>query len=178
MQNIILVGMPGVGKSGVGRALAASLGLPMVDLDAAVAEHAGRSVPEIFAAEGEAAFRRLESAVLAAVLAADGQVIATGGGAVLAAENRKLMRARGVVIWLQAEPEELMLRMQQQKGGAVRPLLAVADPQQRLKELAEQRHPLYAAVSHHVLVTDGLSREAVVDRIQQLLKVHPQCKEP
>ena len=93
--NLVLVGMPGCGKTTVGRALAQLSGKPFVDLDEEIVRRAGRPIPYIFQTEGEEAFRELEARVLAEVCAQSGQVVATGGGAVLRAENRAAMRRAG-----------------------------------------------------------------------------------
>jgi shikimate kinase len=101
-MNLVLVGLMGSGKSTVGRQLAERLGRSFIDTDAVVADRAGRTIAEIFQTDGEAAFRHMESQIIAEVTSAGGAVIATGGGAVLSAENRALMRQDSLVVWLQA----------------------------------------------------------------------------
>jgi len=163
-MNIILVGMMGAGKSAVGRLLAERLGRPLIDTDALVEQQAGMSIPEIFAAEGEAGFREREAAVLAAVAAGADQVIATGGGAVLRPANREALRASGLVIWLYAPPEALYHRAKAQ-GVERRPLLAGADPLERLQALANEREAAYQAAAHLRVETDRLPLVAVVEQI-------------
>ncbi|MGE5674750.1 MAG: 3-dehydroquinate synthase, partial [Mycobacterium leprae] len=152
----------------VGRLLAQALGRPFVDTDAWIEAKAGRSIPEIFRAEGEAGFRAREVEAVAAVTAGSDLVIATGGGAVLNEANRAAMRQRGLVVWLDASPDELYRRAEAQ-GIAGRPLLAGEDPLARLRTLAENRAPAYAAAAHHRLVTDGITAEQAVAAILGLL---------
>lgn len=133
--NIVLVGMPGCGKTTVGRALAALSGRTLVDLDGEIVRRAGRSIPEIFAQEGEAAFRDLESQVLAEVCAQGGQIVATGGGAVLRKENRIAMRRTGRVYFLRRALSQLPTdgRPLSQRGS--------------LEEMYRKREPLYEAAA-------------------------------
>jgi 3-dehydroquinate synthase len=166
-MNIVLVGMMGSGKSAVGRLLADQLGRPFIDTDAVVVAQAGRSIAEIFATDGEAAFRDLEQQVVAAVAAGDNQVIATGGGAVLAPENRAALRRSGVVCWLDAPPAELFARAAGQ-GLAERPLLAGPDPLAELTERVRSRAEAYALTSHHRVETQGLSVAAVAAEVKTL----------
>ena len=149
-SNIVLVGPMGAGKSVVGALLARRLGLPFADIDAMVEAEAGMRIAELFRREGEPAFRERESAALARALAADGRIVATGGGAVLAAGNRLRMRERGLVAWLQADPETQLRRLE---GCADRPLLEGADRLPRLRALAAERDPLYREVADVVLDT-------------------------
>ena len=137
--NIVLVGMPGCGKTTVGRELAQLSGKPFVDLDEEIVRRAGKSIPDIFREEGEAAFRELESQVLADICARSGQVIATGGGAVLRAENRAAMRRTGWVYFLCRNLEELPTdgRPLSQKGS--------------LEEMYRVRKPLYSAAADAVI---------------------------
>lgn len=137
--NIVLVGMPGCGKTTVGRELARLSGKPFVDLDEEIVRRAGKSIPDIFREEGEAAFRELEAQVLADVCAQSGQVIATGGGAVLRAENRAAMRRTGWVYFLCRNLEELPTdgRPLSQKGS--------------LEEMYRVRKPLYSAAADAVI---------------------------
>lgn len=167
-MNIVLVGLMGSGKSAVGRLLAEKLGRPFVDTDALVEEEAGRSIPDIFVSEGEAAFREREAKVIAAVTARDGQVIATGGGAVLRPENREALRRTGLVIWLDAPPEALYHRAKAQ-GVDRRPLLAGSDPLGRLTAMASDRAPAYQAAAHARVATDDRRPAAIADEIVALL---------
>lgn len=160
--NIVLVGPMGAGKSVVGALLARRLGLPFVDVDAAVEAEAGARIAELFRREGEAAFRERESALLARMLAGDGGVVATGGGAVLAPDNRLRMRERGLVAWLQADPDTQLQRLE---GCRDRPLLEGGDRLARLRALAAERDPLYREVADIVLDTRGLDAAEAADAL-------------
>jgi shikimate kinase len=138
--NIYLVGMMGAGKSAVGRPLAAALGYRFLDADTALEGVAGRTIPEIFASDGEPGFRDLETAVLGQLSAWHSLVVATGGGVVTRPQNWGHLR-QGVVVWLDAPAERLLARLRQDPGQ--RPLLRSEDPEIRLQELLTQRLPLY-----------------------------------
>lgn len=161
-SNIVLVGPMGAGKSVAGALLARRLGLPFVDLDAAVETEAGTRIAELFRREGEAAFRERESALLDRALAADGQVVATGGGAVLAPGNRQRLRERGLVAWLQADPQTQLQRLE---GCRDRPLLEGADRLARLQALAAERDLLYREVADIAVDTRGLDADAVAEAL-------------
>ena len=150
--NLVLVGMPGCGKTTVGRALAQLSGKPFVDLDEEIVRRAGRPIPYIFQTEGEEAFRELEARVLAEVCAQSGQVVATGGGAVLRAENRAAMRRAGRVYFLRRSLEELPTdgRPLSQKGG--------------LEEMYLVRKPLYSAAAD-VAVANSAAPEETAELI-------------
>jgi shikimate kinase len=138
---IFLVGFMATGKSTVGRILAARLGWKLVDLDDVIVEEAGRTVPEIFAAEGEAGFRARESQALAAVSRERKVVVATGGGAACREDNLRAMLDAGRVVALAITPEEAVRRA---RGGAGRPLLAGPDPVGTATSLLAARAPFYA----------------------------------
>jgi shikimate kinase len=158
----VLVGMPGCGKSSVARRLARRTGRRAVDVDAEIERVAGRSIPDLFATDGEAAFRTLEHEVLTSVLAGDEPlVVATGGGAVLRADNRDAMRGRGTVIWLRATAETLQRRV---GDGATRPLLA-GDALANLQRLDHERRDAYAASAHVVVDVDHVPFDQVVERV-------------
>jgi shikimate kinase len=147
--NVYLVGMPGSGKSSVGRALAPLLSVPFVDLDEEVEQQAGRSVAEIFERGGEGTFRLAESRALAAVAAGGRAVVACGGGIVLDPSNRALLTSSGVVVYLEAGVEILRARV---GDAAERPLLRNrGDLQAQLKALLVDREPLYRSVADHVV---------------------------
>jgi shikimate kinase len=144
---VSLVGLPGVGKSTVGRRLAKHLGIPFTDCDSLIEQRIGEPIASFFEREGEAVFRDTEQRLLGDVVeesAAEGAVIATGGGVVLREANRRLLRERTVCIWLEAKPEALLERLGRSNR---RPLFRVADPKARLAELAQEREPLYAEVA-------------------------------
>jgi shikimate kinase len=135
-RPLILTGFMGSGKSSVGRLLAVRLGCPFVDLDAEIVAAAGSSINEIFARDGEAAFRNLESACLERVLAGGAAVIATGGGAVVADENRRSMRKRGIVVNLVVSLPQVLHRLH---GAVDRPLFSGDDAANRAKLLMDER---------------------------------------
>ncbi len=138
-HNVVLIGFMGTGKTILGRALASRLGRPFVDTDTLIEQRAGRPIPRIFAEDGEAAFRRLEAEVVAAVGDARGTVIATGGGVVLNSENMARLRRGGVIVALRAEPGTILARV---RRGTERPLLG-ADPEGSVRRLLAERGPLY-----------------------------------
>lgn len=164
--HLVLVGMMGVGKSTVGRRAAQRLGWPFVDADHAIEAQAGCTVREVFARDGEPAFRDLEATVLAGLLAGDRPtVIAAGGGAMLRESNRDAARARAEVVWLRARAETLLTRL----GGRAeaRPLLD-GDPAGAVRRLAVEREPVYVAASHHVIDVDELTAEQTVTALAEL----------
>jgi shikimate kinase len=162
-RNVFLVGMMGAGKSTAGRLMARRLRRPFHDSDHEVERRCGVSIPVIFEIEGEAGFRAREAAVLAELTALENVVLATGGGAVLAEANRRLLAARGTVIYLHAQPAALYQRVRQDRN---RPLLATPDPQARLGELYAQRDPLYREIADIVVDT---GRQSVQSLARQLL---------
>src|SRR5690606_1285607 len=167
--NLVLVGPMGAGKTVVGRRRAGRLGLAFIDVDAAMADAAGKSIPGLSATQGEAAFRDLERSALAAALANRGQVVATGGGAVLDARNRDLMRRHGFVAWLQVGVEGQQRRL---ADADDRPLLQVADRGERLRGLAAGRAPLYGEVADLTRRTDEDMPDQVVATLERLLPLH------
>ncbi|MDM0104912.1 shikimate kinase [Variovorax sp. J22R24] len=147
---VALVGLPGAGKSAVGRRLAQRLQLPFIDSDHVIEERIGCSIRDYFEREGEASFRDLEQAVIAELAAAPHGVVATGGGSVLREANRNQLRERFHVIYLRSAPEDLFRRL---RHDVKRPLLQVADPLGRLRELYGARDPLYRETAHDVVET-------------------------
>ena len=140
-RSVALVGMMGVGKTNVGRRLAAKLGLPFRDADAEIERDAGCSIAEMFARDGEAAFRQRERRVIGRLLAEGPIVLATGGGAFMDAETRRAMRDRAVSIWLRCDLPLLLRRL---AACTDRPLLRGGDPAETLRRLMALRHPVYA----------------------------------
>lgn len=153
----------GAGKTTVGRQLAKRLQRRFLDSDQEIEARTGVRIPVIFEIEGEAGFRRRETQVLAELSQETDLVLATGGGAVLAAENRQFLRDTGVVVYLHAPPETLFERTRHDRN---RPLLQVEDPLSRLRELYQQRDPLYREVAH--LVLDG--KNGAVGQLTQKLE--------
>ena len=160
-QRIVLVGMPGSGKTTVGRELAKRLGLRFVDTDHEIEARTGVKIPTVFEIEGESGFRKRESQTLDELTQGDGLVLATGGGAVLAAENREMLTKRGVVIYLNVPPHILWERTRHDRS---RPLLQVADPKARLQQLLAVRDPLYREVAH-IIVEGGRGTPNAMVRI-------------
>ncbi len=161
-QHLALIGMMGVGKSSAGRRLALRLGRPFIDTDQLVEERAGKTVGEIFAADGEPAFRALESEMVRSTLESDVRaVIAFGGGAVLDPANRELARQAAHVVWLQAPPRDLARRVsasRRRSGGGARPLIRPGEsPEAVLEAIAREREEVYRAAAHTCVDTAGLS---------------------
>jgi 3-dehydroquinate synthase len=159
--NIILTGFMGTGKTSVGREVAGRLGRRFVDLDDLIVARAGKSISEIFAQDGEAAFRGLEAAACQEMREPAGLVIATGGGAVLDPANREALVAGGVVICLEADPTTIVARL---AGSNGRPLLAGPDRPARVADLLAQRADAYSTLPHH-LDTSKLSLAAAAERV-------------
>jgi shikimate kinase len=174
-RSIVLVGMMGVGKSSVGRRLAARLNIPFVDADTEVEKAAGMSIADFFARRGEADFRNGEARVIARLLEGGPQVLATGGGAVMNAETRAAIKAKGVSIWLAAEFDVLLRRINKRKNE--RPLLQTADPAATLRELLVVREPIYAQ-SDLTVQSQEVPHEAVVTEIMTALAAFLQVPPP
>lgn len=172
---IVLVGLMGSGKSTVGRRLAGLLDKPFVDADDALEERAGRSIADIFAADGEDAFRQLETSLLEELLdRTDEPVVATGGGVVTRATNRELLayHRSAIVVWLDGSPAFLASRLQQQSH---RPLLVDADPVEVLTRLHAERRPFYEEVADVVVDVEQFlhspqPKQAVADHIAEALQ--------
>ena len=163
-RSIVLVGMMGVGKSSIGRRLAARLDIPFVDADTEIEKAAGMSIADIFARHGEADFRKGEARVIARLLESGPQVLATGGGAFMNPTTREAVRLKGVSIWLKADFETLLRRISKRRNE--RPLLQTADPAETLRALLKEREPTYAQadlavysreVAHDAIVADIIS---------------------
>jgi len=165
---LVLVGLPGSGKTTVGRQLARRLHLPFVDSDHAIENRLGCSVREYFEREGEDRFRDLESEVLADLSHSYQGVLSTGGGSVLRPINRERLRENGQVFYLRSSPEDVFRRLRNDQN---RPLLQVADPQARLRELLEVRDPLYRAAAHYVIETGRPNVAALVNMIVSQLEL-------
>lgn len=167
-----LVGMPGSGKSTVGRQLARRLALPFVDLDQRLEQRLGTGIRAYFEQHGEQAFRDHEAALLAELAAEPGgMVLSTGGGAVLRPENREALRhGFAHVLYLRASPEEIFKRV---KHDRARPLLQVADPLERLRELHRARDGLYREAAHYVIETSRPTVNTLVNMIVMQLEMAP-----
>jgi shikimate kinase len=165
---ISLVGLPGSGKSTVGRQLARRLGLAFTDSDHVIEQRLGCSIRDFFSREGEAAFRDVEETVIRELSLGPPGVLATGGGTVLRPANRECLRQAGSVVYLRSTPEEVFRRV---RHDAKRPLLQVDDPMQRLRELFEERDPLYRAAAHFVIETGRPSVSRLVNMILMQLEL-------
>lgn len=162
---IALIGLPGGGKSTVGRHLARRLGARFVDTDAVLEERIGMPIRLFFELHGEPLFRDHEEAVIDELTSAHDDrplVLATGGGAVLREANRQRLRERATVVYLRSSPEELFRRL---RHDTQRPLLQVEDPMAKLRELYAQRHPLYEETAHYRVDTGRPSVGALVNMI-------------
>ncbi len=162
---MVLVGMMGAGKTAVGRALAAKLAVPFLDSDDEIVKAADRTIPEIFARDGEAFFRARESEVLNRLLSSRICVLSTGGGAFLAEANRRLISEKGISVWLRADLELLWSRVSRRD---TRPLLRTENPRQTLSDLMEARQPCYAQAD---LVVDCAPRYSIGDMADAVIRV-------
>ena len=165
---ISLVGLPGSGKSTVGRQLARRLSLPFLDSDHVIEQRLGCSIREYFDREGEARFRDLESAVLDELTQGPAGVLSTGGGSVLRPINRAHLRERTQVVYLRSSPDEVFRRLRHDRS---RPLLQVDDPLQRLRDLFAARDPLYRETAHFVIETGRPSVATLVNMIVMQLEL-------
>jgi shikimate kinase len=165
---LILVGLPGAGKSTIGRQLASRLGLAFNDSDHVIEQRLGCSIRDFFEREGEAAFRDVEASVLQELTQAGSGVLATGGGAVLRPVNRQLLRQAGHVIYLRSMPDEVFRRVRHDRN---RPLLQVEDPLAKLRNLYDERDPLYREAAHFVIDTGRPSVLRLVNMIVMQLEL-------
>ena len=166
--SISLVGLPGSGKSTVGRQLAKRLQVPFTDSDHVIEERIGCSIREFFEREGELRFRDVEAEVIDELTQNGPGVLATGGGTVLRPANREALQARGQVVYLRSTPEEVFRRV---RHDVNRPLLQVADPLNRLRDLFAIRDPLYRATAHFVVDTGRPSVPTLVNMIIMQLEL-------
>ncbi len=166
--SVVLVGMMGAGKSSVGKRLAAAIELPFVDADTEIEAAARMTIPEMFEAHGEPYFRAGEARVIARLLENGPSVLATGGGAFMNAQTRARIRAKGVSVYIDAEPEVLMKRVRRRSN---RPLLRTEDPEGTLRRLLAERAPTYASADIRLPSGDE-THEAVVGRLILRLADH------
>jgi shikimate kinase len=169
-EAVALVGYRGTGKTTVGRLLAARLGWDFLDADEVLEAEAGASIPALFAAEGEPAFRDREADVLRRLTARDRLVLATGGGAVLRPENRDALRRFGTVVWLRSDPATLRRRLGANGAAATRPALTAAGTLGEVEAVLAAREPLYREVADLVLDTDGRRPGGLAAAIEDALR--------
>ena len=170
-KTIALVGLMGAGKSSIGRRLAIVLGLPFIDADTEIEAAAGLTIEEIFARDGEAAFRSGERRVIARLLDNPTQILATGGGAFMDPATRALILERTISVWLKADLDLLLARVGRRNN---RPLLKTGDPRTVLARLIEERYPIYAEADITVESVDGppeATLAKVMDAVAQFLNV-------
>jgi shikimate kinase len=165
--NIFLIGMMGAGKSTVGKLLAQKLGHNFLDTDPLIEQCAGKSIPEIFANDGEETFRDLEQQVLAQVSAHTRLVVATGGGIVMRSLNWSHLHD-GIVIWIDVPVEILYDRLK--TASESRPLLQTADPLQTLNDIYTKRRDRYAQADISIMVSADETAEAVCDRLLDMIR--------
>lgn len=164
VPNIVLVGLPGVGKTSVGRAAARLLSRPFIDFDTEIEHREHASVGQIFERKGEAYFRSLESALTRELATSTGTVMATGGGWVTNAASMALLHSTGRMIYLRATPGTALTRMA--AGRAGRPLLEVPDPVERITALYQARRQLYESADL-VLDTEVIDKSEVIEQVRQ-----------
>ncbi len=161
-ERLILIGPMGSGKSAIARELARLTGWQWVDTDRLVTESAGAPITQIFADQGEEAFREMESHALRSLDGRDEAIVATGGGIVLRPENREFLRGLGTVIWLTASEDVLFERVSRTRK---RPLLECADPRAALRKLLAEREPFYAACADLKIDSSGKKHAQVAEAI-------------
>ncbi len=162
-RHLWLIGMMGSGKSVVGPLVAYRLSGTFVDTDAVVVSNTGVAIDELWERDGEAAFRRLETAAVADVADGASAVVATGGGAVVDPVNVTAMAASGAVVWLRATPETLSRRV---GDGSGRPLLSGNAPVERLRSILDERAAAYEAAADLIIDTDDLAAEDIAEEIE------------
>ncbi len=162
-QNVVLIGFMGAGKTSVGRAYADATDSPLLDTDQMIEAEAGMTISDIFAVQGEPAFRQTETRVLLKLLAeTDRAVISVGGGLPLLEQNRVLLKELGTVVFLRVQPETVLERL---KGDTTRPLLMGENVEQRVRELLAYRNPLYQMAAHRIIDVDGKTPEEIAAEI-------------
>ncbi|MEM1426774.1 MAG: shikimate kinase [Cyanobacteria bacterium P01_H01_bin.130] len=173
--SLYLIGMMGVGKSTVGRAIAQSLKYRFFDTDDLIEQVANKSIPDIFASDGETAFRTLETQVLSQLSGQTRSVIATGGGIVTQQDNWRRLR-NGAIIWLDAPVEVILQRLRANpEAVANRPLLQTKNPEETLTKLLNDRQPLYANADLRITIAAGDRPDAIVNQVLSGLRtiLHP-----
>lgn len=171
MTNIFLTGYRATGKTTVANQVATALSMESIDADVFLEQQAGLTIAEIFAAEGEIGFRDRESAIVKQLAAREQLVVALGGGAILREENRQALQGRGITIWLTASAETIFERMSTDPlTGQRRPNLTNTGGLAEVRELLQQRDPLYQAAADFSVDTEELSPAEVTSRIVELVR--------
>lgn len=167
MHSLIFIGYRGTGKTTAAKKIAAHLGIPVFDSDPEIERQTGKSIAEIFAQDGESAFREREESVIAEILAsAMPLVLATGGGAILRESTRKRLRNAGRVIWLTATPETILHRITADAASqTMRPNLTALPMREEIITILEQRKPLYAETAHEIIDTDCRTAEEIMENV-------------
>lgn len=165
--NVYLIGPMGSGKTSIGRRLARRLGLEFMDCDHELEAQTGASVSLIFDVEGEEGFRERETRMLKSLTSRRGVLVATGGGAVLRRENREMLKASGLVVYLRTSVAQQLRRVGRDKS---RPLLQTPDRRERLRQLAEQRNPLYEELADIVFPARNRSLAIAADALAQAIR--------
>jgi shikimate kinase len=164
-RSVVLIGFMAAGKTAVGRALATKLGFEFCDTDQLIVDAAGRTIDEIFAAEGEPRLRELEREAVVRAAAKPGRVVACGGGTILSVRNYGILKGAGPIVYLRTSPGELIARLGKGEG---RPLLK-SDPAGAVPRLLAERTPAYEAAADVVIDTDGRSPDELVAEIERKL---------
>jgi shikimate kinase len=173
-KSVVMVGMMGAGKTAVGTQLSRMLSVPFIDSDDEIVKPANRSIAEIFERDGEAFFRQKETQVLGRLLEGPPFVLSTGGGAFLAPDNRRMIMAWGVSVWLRADLDLLWNRV---RHKTTRPLLRTPNPREKLRLLHEARCPIYSLADLHVDSEADLSVESMARRVLEALMTRPDVVE-
>jgi shikimate kinase len=173
--NVFLIGPMGAGKTTIGRHLATMLHKRFVDVDQEIEKRTGVSIPVIFEIEGEDGFRRRESAVIEELTRDTDIVLATGGGAVLLEENRKILKDRGIVAYLQADIETLVERTRRDRN---RPLLQTENPRGKIEDLLRQREPIYREIADVIINTGQRAPSSVARDVAVRLKALSKNENP
>ena len=166
INNIILIGPMGAGKTTIGRQLAKKLSKEFYDSDHEIEKHTGADVSLIFELEGEEGFRKRESQLLKEIVSNKNIVLSTGGGAVLDPENRKLLSDNGIIIYLKSTAEKLYRRIADDKR---RPLIQTDDRLNKIKKILEERGPLYQSLANEIIETQELSIKQITQKILDLI---------
>ena len=166
-RSIVFVGLMGAGKTAIGRKVASSLGIPFIDSDHEIESVSRMTIPELFERYGEAEFRALEQRVILRLLEGGPRVLSTGGGAFMNEQTREAIAQHGVSVWLKADLDLLMERVSKKQN---RPLLKTADPRATLRQLMEQRYPVYAAATLTVPTRDERKEVITAEVIEALAR--------